>query len=348
MSSTTTTTLYAAGVLFCFSIAAVFNERAYSSKDFFYPWTTVTLEFSFYCLMSFLRRQCCSHHSNLITTTTMNRIQAVTNPPPSPWLYVLTGGLKVLGHGLPLMSLTLSSQPVDYATYTLIKSSKVVVAAFVNRLFYGQSPAGEVTGSIVVTIGLVLWNHDTLFLARSGDGNVGAQGGGQLLGVGLLLLGSLIASVNSVLQHYVLKKHEIPASSMMAKQYIVACSLSCFIVFFVSGEEWRGLKWFEQAEWSVRGNFVGDECMSYMGLVFIMALTEHSGSVVTHSVCNVRRIITVLLSWGFNIAGGANGNGSGGSERTIVHGVAAMLILGGVALLEKGQRTVGGSGVKEE
>ena len=119
--STATTTLYATGVLICFSIAAVFNERAYSSKDFYYPWTTVTLEFSFYCLMSFLRHQCSSHHSTLTTTTTTT---TTNNNPPSPWIYCLTGTLKVLGHGLPLMSLTLSSQPVDYVTYTLIKSSK--------------------------------------------------------------------------------------------------------------------------------------------------------------------------------------------------------------------------------
>ena len=69
---------------------------------------------------------------------------------------------------------------------------------------------------------------------------------------------------------------------MMAKQYIVACTLACFIVFFVSNEKWDGLQWFQQAPWSVRGNFIGDECMSYLGLVFIMALTKHSGSVVTH------------------------------------------------------------------
>ena len=200
--STATTTLYATGVLICFSIAAVFNERAYSSKDFYYPWTTVTLEFSFYCLMSFLRHQCSSHNSTLTTTTTTN-----INP-PSPWIYILTGTLKVLGHGLPLMSLTLSSQPVDYVTYTLIKSSKVVVAAFVNRVFYGKSPAGEVTGSIVVTFGLILWNHDTLLSSSSGNsGNIGNMdatgtgdggffGGSQHLGVVLLLLGSLIASIN--------------------------------------------------------------------------------------------------------------------------------------------------------
>jgi hypothetical protein len=360
--SATTTALNAAGVLFCFSVAAVFNERAYSSKDFHYPWTTVTLEFSFYCLMSFLRHQCCNHFSNVTTTTTNDDDDDDNddiNNPLSPWLYVLSGALKVLGHGLPLMSLTLLSQPVDYVTYTLIKSSKVVVAAYVNRLFYGRSPPGEVAGSIVVTIGLLLWNHDTLFrISSSSSGNIASMkavgsardvlvgASGQQLGVGLLLLGSLVSSINSILQHYVLKRYRIPASSLMAKQYVVASSLSCFIVFFLSGEKWHGLHWFQQAEWSVLRNFVGDECMSYLGLMFIMALTKHSGSVVTHSICNVRRMITVLLSWGFNIAGGASGRGR---ERTYVHGVAAILVFAGVWHLEQSQRTGGVSrGVKEE
>ena len=104
--------------------------------------------------------------------------------------------------------------------------------------------------------------------------------------------------MNSVLQHYVLKKHNISASSMMAKQYVVACILACFIVFFVSNENWDGLQWFQQAPWSVRGNFMGDECMSYLGLVCIMALTKHSGSVVTHSgACSFSMIVLTTMKY---------------------------------------------------
>ena len=78
----------------------------------------------------------------------------------------------------------------------------------------------------------------------------------------------------------------------------------------------------------------------YGTLFFLFFFTKHS-------VCNVRRMITVVLSWGFNIAGGVS---SSGTERTYVHGVAAMLVLGGVALLEQGQREGGeeSGDVKEE
>ena len=93
--------------------------------------------------------------------------------------------------------------------------------------------------------------------------------------------------------------------------------------------------------------FDNHEIFIYVNLThinFFMVLFFFS---VFFTVCNVRRMITVVLSWGFNIAGGVS---SSGTERTYVHGVAAMLVLGGVALLEQGQR-VGGEeseDVKEE
>lgn len=201
-------------------LAATFNEAAFAKDSGWnFGLTYALIEFAAYAALGGGKKAWLKYRASLKTTTTTTTIMATTttttaaSSSPSHWkrrqgqLIAACGILQALGHGLPMIGLT----KVDYVTYTLVKSLKVLGVALVNIAApqlssgSGQQPdadgPGQLGGALVVTIGLLLYAWGDISRSPSDSETRSTE-----IGVALVIGGVACSSVNGVLQQRLLQQ----------------------------------------------------------------------------------------------------------------------------------------------
>ena len=285
------------GVLVCNIISAVFNEAALKHSGFNYGFAYALLEFLVYGILSSL-----VHRSrNRMGAAPKREPQHPKSRSPRQFLsqarlLYVCGLLQAAGHGLPLVGLT----KVDYVTYTLVKSGKVLVIALVG----GARSWKQVAGAALVTVGAVAYSFGDLTQTSSES----SKKQPSFSGLAMLLAGLVASSYNAVLQERLLQppraesdskkaagghggglggatadlssdgggegEGPVRADELMATQYAVAAAFA-LAASLATGELAGAAAWAASAATPLQLAYVaGDLATTFAGLQFIMALTK--------------------------------------------------------------------------